>query len=254
MTPWVRRLLIANVAMFFLTLVMPGLMRQLWFVPMLIAYRPWTIITYMFLHAGLLHLAFNMIGLYFFGPRLEQRLGGRQFLWLYFLSGMTGAVLSFPFTPNVPIVGASGAIFGVLMGFALYWPREKIYIWGVLPIESRVLVIILAILSLSGGFGGSGGNVAHFAHLGGFLGGFLYLKWWERRSPAAKFRRKAQVQSKAKVSNSAADIARWKRIRREDLHPVNSEELDRILDKIGAIGVSSLTADEREFLDRFSAR
>lgn len=244
----------ANVAMFFLTQVMPDLTRQLMFVPILVAYRPWTLFTYMFLHAGLMHLVFNMIGLYFFGPRLEQRLGGRQFLWLYFLSGITGALLSFPFTPRVAIVGASGAVFGVLMGFALYWPREKIYIWGVLPIESRVLVIILAMLALSGGFGGSGGNVAHFAHLGGFLGGFLYLKWWERRSPAAKFRSKAQAKPKAKVSNGAADISRWKRIRREDLHPVNSEELDRILDKIGANGVSSLTPDEREFLERFSAR
>jgi len=254
MTPWVRRLLFANVAMFFLTQVMPDLTRQLMFVPILLAYRPWTLVTYMFLHAGLMHLLFNMIGLYFFGPRLEQRLGGRQFLWLYFLSGITGALVSFPFTPRVAIVGASGAVFGVLIGFAMYWPRERIYIWGILPIESRVLVIILTLLALSGGFGGSGGNVAHFAHLGGFLGGFLYLKWWERRSPAAQFQTKAKAKPKAKVANSAADIRRWQGIRREDMHPVNNEELDRILDKISSDGVSSLTPDETEFLERFSAR
>lgn len=254
MTPWVKRLLFANVAVFFLTQVMPDLTMHLMFVPILVAYRPWTLLTYMFLHAGLMHLLFNMIGLYFFGPRLEERLGGRQFLMLYFLSGITGALLSFPFTPRVAIVGASGAVFGVLIGFAMYWPRERIYIWGVLPIESRVLVIILTLLALSGGFGGSGGNVAHFAHLGGFLGGFLYLKWWERKSPAAQFRAKAQAKPKRKISDSAADLAKWQRIRRDDLHPVNSEELDRILDKIGASGVASLTVDEREFLDRFSAR
>lgn len=247
-------MLFANVVMFFITQVMPDLTRQLMFVPILLPYRPWTIITYMFLHAGLMHLLFNMIGLFFFGPRLEQRLGGRHFLWLYFLSGITGALVSFPFTPRVAIVGASGAVFGVLIGFAKYWPRERIYIWGILPIEARVLVIILTLLALSGGFGGSGGNVAHFAHLGGFLGGFLYLKWWERRSPAARFRTKAQAKPKAKAVNGAADIVRWQRIRREDLHPVNNEELDRILDKISADGVSSLTADEREFLERFSAR
>jgi membrane associated rhomboid family serine protease len=254
MTPWVQRLLIANVAMFFVTEFVPEVTRQLMLVPILIVFRPWTIVTYMFLHAGVMHLIFNMIGLYFFGPRLEQRLGGRQFLMLYFLSGIAGAILSFPTTPRVAIVGASGAVFGILMGFAMYWPRERIYIWGVLPIEARVLVIILTILTLYGGFGGSGGNVAHFAHLGGFLGGFLYLKWWERRSPAAQFRAKANAKPKKKPMTGAADVAKWQRIRRDDLHPVNREELDRILDKIGAGGITSLTPDEREFLERFSAR
>lgn len=253
MTPWVRRLLIANVVMFFITQVAPDLVRQLMFVPILIAYRPWTILTYMFLHAGIMHLLFNMIGLYFFGPRLEDRLGGRQFLWLYLLSGITGALLSVPFTPRVAIVGASGAVFGVLMGFALYWPRERIYIWGILPVEARVLVAVMTVASLYFGWQG-GGNVAHFAHLGGFLGGFLYLKWWERRSPAAQFRAKAKPKAKVKTPNGAADIKRWQGIRREDMHPVNNEELDRILDKIGSGGVSSLTPDEREFLERFSAR
>jgi membrane associated rhomboid family serine protease len=150
MTPWVQRLLIANVMMLFVTEVSPVVAGQLAFVPVYAASRPWTLVTYMFLHAGWMHLIFNMIGLYFFGPRLEDRLGGRQFLLLYFLSGIAGAILhvtggiavtllSVPFNPWVPMVGASGAVFGVLMGFALYWPRERIYIWGVLPVEARVL-------------------------------------------------------------------------------------------------------------------
>ncbi len=254
MTPWVQKLLIANVAVFFLTQIVPNITTHLMFVPFLVLVRPWTLVTYMFLHAGLMHLLFNMIALFFFGPRLEQRLGGKQFLALYFLSGITGAVLSFPFTPHAAIVGASGAVYGVLIGFAMYWPRERIYIWGILPIEARVLVIILTALSLYGGVGGSGGNVAHFAHLGGFLGGFLYLKWWERRSPAARFRAKAKPKQKSSSPSATADIGRWQRIKREDMHPVNREELDRILDKISATGVSSLTNSEREFLERFSAR
>ena len=174
-------------------------------------------------------------------------------MWLYMLSGITGALLSIPFTPRVAIVGASGAVFGVLMGFALYWPRERIYIWGILPVEARVLVAVRTVASLYFGWQG-GGNVAHFAHLGGFLGGFLYLKWWERRSPAAQFKAKAKTKPKTKLSNSAADIKRWQNIRRDDMHPVNNEELDRILDKISSDGVSSLTHEEREFLERFSAR
>ncbi len=123
MTPWVKRLLIANVVMFVITINVPALFWGLALVPIQVPFRPWTVITYMFLHGGLGHIFFNMIGLFFFGPRLEQRLGGRHFIWFYFVSGMVGAALSI-FTPRVPIVGASGAVFGVLLGFARYWPRD----------------------------------------------------------------------------------------------------------------------------------
>jgi membrane associated rhomboid family serine protease len=251
MTPWVTRLLIANVAVFFLTVAVPVLpVRPLVLVPALIPYRPWTLITYMFLHAGLWHILFNMLALFFFGPRLEARLGGRHFLGLYLVSGLTGALLSVPFSPFAQIVGASGAVFGVLLGFARYYPRERIYIWGILPIEARALVIIMTVLSLWGGFAGRGSGVAHFAHLGGFLGGFLYLKWRERRSPAALFKAKASPLANRKPP-APADVEKWRRIRREDLHPVNRDELDRILDKISAAGIASLTPDERAFLERF---
>lgn len=253
MTPWVQRLIVANVVMFFLTLFAPELTRLFAYIPILVLYRPWTIITYMFLHAGLTHIGFNMFALFIFGRRLEERMGGRQFLWLYFLSGIMGAVLSLPFTPRAPIVGASGAVYGVMMGFALYWPRARIYIFGILPLEAGTFVVLMTLLSLYSGWQG-GGNVAHFAHLGGFLGGFLYLKWWEKHSPAAEFKTKAQTKAKKKLSSEATDIRKWQRIRRDDMHPVNSEELDRILDKISASGVTSLTTEEREFLDRFSAR
>ncbi len=255
MTPWVRRLIIANVAVFVATdllRVLPTF--NLWLVPVLFPRQPWTLVTYMFLHAGLMHLLFNMLGLYFFGPRLEVRLGGRQFLILYFVSGISGGLLSFPFTPTVAIVGASGAVFGVLLGFARYWPRERIYIWGILPVEARGLVVAMTVLSLAGGFGAGGQGIAHFAHLGGFLGGFLFLKVWEHRSPAALFRAKAAPVQKRNIGSDAANLARWNEIRRDELHPVNREELDRILDKVGEAGVASLTIEERAFLERFSSR
>ncbi len=250
MTPWVIRLILANVAVFFVTWAVPLLPAgPLVLVPAQLIQRPWTLVTYMFLHAGIWHLVFNMIGLFFFGPRLEARLGGRHFLGLYFASGFTGALLSLPFNPFVGIVGASGAVFGVLLGFARYWPRERIYIWGIIPIEARVLVILLTVLALWGGFGAGRSGVAHFAHLGGFLGGFLYLKWREVRSPAAQFKAKAsRVPTKLPIRS---DVEKWRKIRREDLHPINRDELDRILDKIGATGVESLTQDERAFLERF---
>ncbi|HZD05091.1 MAG TPA: rhomboid family intramembrane serine protease, partial [Longimicrobiales bacterium] len=114
-----KRLLIANVVMFILPQVMPALYYDLALVPTQVFVRPWTVVTYMFLHAGLAHIFFNMIGLFFFGPRLEAWLGGRDFLKLYFLSGIGGAAFTFLFQPQYPVVGASAAVYGVLLGFAL---------------------------------------------------------------------------------------------------------------------------------------
>jgi len=247
MTPWVLRLIIANVVVYLATMAGGELVRLFVLVPKFILVRPWTAVTYMFLHAGTGHLLFNMLGLYFFGPRLEQRLGGKSFLGLYFTSGIMGALLSF-LTPNSYIVGASGAVFGVFMGFALYWPREKIYIWGLLPVESRVLVVIMTVLALFGGFGGAGGNTAHFAHLGGFAGGYLFLKWQSWNSKAARFRRKA-----TSVPSAPGDLQRWSQIRRENLHPVNRDEFDRVIEKVKTGGAGSITADERAFLNRFGS-
>ncbi len=253
MSPWVLRLILANVAVYMLTAASPSMVRAFMLVPALAPVRPWTVVTYMFLHASFGHILFNMLGLFFFGPRLEYRLGGRHFLGLYFASGAAGALLSFAgalaglTSPFVPIVGASGGVFGVFLAFARYWPRERVFIWGVLPVESRVLVGVMTVLALFGGFSGSGGGVAHFAHLGGFAGGYLYLRWMEWSSPAARFRRKARPS----VSR-LGEMERWSRIRREDLHPVNREEFDRVLEKARAVGPGSLTEEERAFLNRFS--
>ena len=254
MTPWVTRLLFANVAMFVLTdivRIIPKFPLEL--IPAFALLRPWTLVSYMFLHADLWHLFFNMLGLFFFGPRLEARLGPRHFLGLYFVSGLMGAVLSIPFTPIVRIVGASGALFGVLLAFARYWPKERIYIWGIIPIEARTLVIVVTVLSLWFGFSAGGSGIAHFAHLGGFLGGYLYIKWHERSSPAARFKAKASPFEQRKRA-ARSEIEGWQQIRREDLHPINRAELDRILDKISGNGVESLMPDERAFLDRFGKK
>jgi membrane associated rhomboid family serine protease len=254
MTPWVARLIVANVAVFLLQQLNPVLAGTLVLVPSLIPARPWSAVTYMFLHADLMHLFFNMLGLYFFGPALERRLGDRRFLILYFLAGLCGAVLSavFPFSRHVPIVGASGAVYGVLLGFAWFWPTERIFIWGIIGIEARFLVLIMTALSLWGGANGMRDGVAHFAHLGGFLGGWLYLKWLERWGPAAQWRRKAKAPIVPRASGTQA-LERWKRVDPASLHPVNREEWDRVMAKVAAGGPAALTPGEREFLDRFSA-
>lgn len=253
MTPWVLRIIVANVVMFFLQQTAPIINQMFVLVPALGLVRPWSFVTYMFLHGGLGHIFFNMLSLFFFGPRLESRLGGRSFLGLYFTSGIMGAVLSIPFTPYAPIIGASGAVYGVMLGYAMFWPRDQILIWGIVPVEARFLILAMTALSLFGGFSPSSGGIAHFAHLGGFVGGYLFLLVMRRSSGAAKFRKQATTITR-KIETPAGSLDRWRRIKRDGLHEVNRDELDRILDKISAGGIGSLTAGEREFLDRFSAR
>jgi membrane associated rhomboid family serine protease len=240
-------LILANLAMLVVGGSMPAVLRDFVLVPILIPYRPWTVVTYMFLHAGFMHFFFNMLALYFFGPRLEGRLGGRRFIGLYLTSGIAGAVMSLV-TPYAAIIGASGAVFGVMLGYAHFWPRETIFFFF-LPMEARWLVPLMAAVALFGGVLGGQPGIAHFAHLGGFAGGFLYLRWIELRSPAVQFRAAATPAPRS----SGADLDRWKRIQADTLHPVNREEYERVMAKVELAGATSLTPDERAFLDRFSA-
>jgi membrane associated rhomboid family serine protease len=248
MTPWVGRLLAANAVMYLASQVYPVLFYQLLLIPAMIPVRPWTLITYMFLHGGLGHILFNMFALYIFGSRVELRLGSRKFLMLYLISGITGGLLSLVFTPRAYIIGASGAVFGVSFAFAYFWPRDRIYIWGVLPIEARWLVILTAGIAIFGGFTGAQRGIAHFAHLGGYVGAWFYLWWITRRATAGRRAWQAKVTAPA----GTVDARRIDAIDVDRIHPVNRDEVNRILDKIRASGLASLTSEERTFLSHFA--
>ena len=243
MTPWVQRLLIANVLMFFVQMMSPGVTSLLMFVPSEVLVHPWTVVTYMFLHGGFGHIFFNMLALYFFGPPVEQRMGGNRFLTLYLLSGIVGALFSIVL--RVPVIGASGAVMGVSLAFARFWPRQQILIWGVLPVEARWLVIIYAAIDILGFAGYGTRGIANLAHLGGFAGALLYLLYLERRQGARRFKASAQPT----VADSA--LGSWQKVDRNSIHAVNRDEVDRILDKINASGIASLTPQERQFLSNF---
>jgi membrane associated rhomboid family serine protease len=247
-TPWVRRLIVANIIVFFLQQLVPGVTDALAFIPALFLSRPWTAVTYMFVHdpRSLTHILFNMIALYFFGPRVEERLGSRRFITLYGLAGITGALVSSIFSPLNPIVGASGAVFGVMVAFAMFWPTAQIYIFGILPLEARIALILMILYSLWSGFRG-GSGVADFAHLGGIAGGWLYLKWLNARAGTKRFRSKATGPAPVAKDN----LLNWKRVDPKAVHEVNRDEVNRILDKISAKGLASLTNEERLFLSNF---
>ncbi|MDT8437080.1 MAG: rhomboid family intramembrane serine protease [Gemmatimonadota bacterium] len=263
MTPWVLRLLFANFAAYLLVPRMSPLYMDLLLVPAEVLARPWTPITYMFLHGHFWHILFNMLVLFFFGPRLEATIGSRKFLGLYFISGLTAALFS-AITPYVAVVGASGAIYGLILAYAGFWPRDRIYIWGILPVEARWMVIFLTAWALVGtiplvaamlgipGLHVPTDNVAHHAHLGGFAGAWLFMRWRAKHTGAAKFRRQAEPETKKGWLRDREAIQRWTKIDREALHPVNRETYDEIMQKLSLGGAGTLSDRERSFLERLS--
>lgn len=261
MTPWVQRLLAANLIVFLLQSFLRLDTIQFALVPALLLQRPWTVVTYMFLHGGMMHLASNMISLFFFGPRLEERLGSVRFIRFYVVCGICGAALSlilFAVAPFGAMIGASGAVFGVIIGFARYWPDDSIYLMGVIPIRARTLAILLIAMSIFAGATGAGGNIAHFAHLGGGVAGWLYLRAWERRRRAHVAAQQPDVQRKPPRLRKPQGIRdvdaveRWKAVPKERLHEINREELEALLQKVDQSGVKALTPSERAFLDRIA--
>ncbi len=253
MTPWVQRLLIANVVIYAFTASgVPHILEFGGLVPAALGQRPWTIATYMFLHGSFPHVLFNMLMLFFFGPRLEERLGSRTFLWFYLASGVGGALLSFAFTPGVMIIGASGAVYGVVVGFARYWPREPIHIWGILPVQARWLALFMVGSSLFSGITGARSGIAHFAHLGGLAAGWVFLKLWEQQRGQTAAVAKRQPRYKATGAQEADVLERWNAIPRDQLHEINREELEALLAKADQAGIRALTNEDRAFLERMA--
>jgi len=259
LTPWVRRLLIANVAVFIVTRVNLGFFTD-WFAfsPSEVLTRPWGAVTYMFLHGDVWHLLVNMLVLFFFGPPLESRWGSREFVRYYFICGLGGVALSFLFV-SYGIVGSSAAMYGLMLAFAMGWPDAPIYIWGIFPVKAKWLVGFLFVVSLMSAFGGAGGGVAHIAHLGGIVTGFLYLKRdWRPGHGRARRGRGARVRRLAIVPRDERGPEPHGKRAPEREGPVGEDtlldEVDRILDKISAKGIGSLTPEERSVLDDVSRR
>ena len=185
MGPAVFLLLAANVALFLLEFLMVGFSGRdylgAWgsFIPYFAINKlqVWRFVTYMFLHGGLWHLVFNMVGLWLFGSRIETLWGSRTFTWYYFVSGIGGAILYGIFSlagveAFNPMIGASGAVYGILLAFGLAFPDAVLLVFFVIPMKARYAVILFAAMAL---FGFGGANVAHMAHLGGMVTGVVFL-------------------------------------------------------------------------------
>ena len=257
LTPWVRRLIIANAVISLCAWLIPGLGDMLGFRPSQALQHPWSFVTYMFVHGDFWHLFFNMLGLFFFGSPVEERLGSREFIKYYTICGLIGgAVLAFFFAPNSMLIGASGAVYAVMLAFAVFWPDMPIYIWGIFPVKAKWLVIAFAAASVLFMITPSGGNTAHWAHIGGFAVGFIYLKFGDMLgSPVEKLQRfSSSRRRKLKVIPGQAQSLKREEPRRRRAEEEVLDEVDKVLDKISTHGMASLTPEERKLLDEVSRR
>lgn len=182
----IKFLLIANVAAFVLQIFSwkifgPYVLEAIFgLVPSLFLNKLWIWqpVTYMFLHGGLWHILFNMFILWMFGSEMERFWGTPKFIKYYFITGIGAGLLTIAFTHSSAsiTIGASGAIYGILLAFGLTFPDRPIYIYFIFPVKAKFLVIFAAIIALYGSIANTGDGIGHLAHLGGMLFGYLYLK------------------------------------------------------------------------------
>jgi len=243
-TPVVKKIIIINTGIFFIELlfqiVYPKLFIKgilfLGLTPLFIKkyFMIWQFVTYMFLHGNLSHIFFNMFGLWMFGSEIERALGSRRFLIYYFLTGIGAGVMNFLFSPamNVPIIGASGALYGILLAFGLMFPNRLIYVFFLIPVKAIYLVLIYGFLEFYSSINYVGDGIAHLAHFGGMVVGFIYLLITKKVN-IPWFRRKERVYPV--VDSEIYDLTEIE------------EKMEGIIKKIRFYGFDSLTPEEKEF-------
>jgi membrane associated rhomboid family serine protease len=182
LTPIIKKLMIVMGAVFLLQMVMSShISFYLGLVPILVwkKYFLWQLATYIFLHGGITHLLFNLLALWMFGGELESYWGSRKFLRYFLFCGIGAGICTVIFTPYqfIPVIGASGAIYGILLAFGWLFPNRLIYIYLLFPIPAKYMVIIFGLIELFSSMEGTGGGVAHLTHLGGLLFGLSYMAY-----------------------------------------------------------------------------
>lgn len=240
----------------------------------------WTVVTYMFVHAWLAHLAFNMFTLWMFGPRLEQEWGTRTFVRFYLWSGLGGAIAHLLFAQHTSVIGASGAISGVLVAYALRWPDEEVYLFGVIPMRSRWLVVALLAMNIIFALSPSS-RIDWTAHVGGMAFGWIFLKLYSvgginrvrgwvsavpddsEDMPRAVPRNRSPMRDRAGgvdevIARSNAIVLRESKpiqhVPKQESPKEYAAKVNRVLDKISQHGIESLTREERRLLEEMSRR
>lgn len=284
-TPAVRWLIAINVAIFFLqlTVVRPEVLQATLGFQLrdLGVGAYWTIGTYMFVHLGIWHLLGNMLVLYVFGPRLEHTWSPAEFTRYYLWCGLGGWFCHLLFARNSLLMGASGAVMGVMVAYAMRWPDDEVSLYFTIPVKVKWLVLAYiaydAIFGLIGSAPGTTPGVAHLAHLGGVLFGFLYLRMSAMPSIDQMRQRVSQLpdlpddtpraiprslpRPREKLSRADEAVAKSKAMVSgpQKVVPVAKQakpalDIDAVLDKISMHGLESLTGDEKKVLEEASKK
>ncbi|MDP4173671.1 MAG: rhomboid family intramembrane serine protease [Bacteroidota bacterium] len=231
----------------------------------------WQLITYQFMHAGFSHIFFNMLVLWMFGMEIENLWGSKKFLFYYLTCGVGGGLVHILFSPLftgtlAATVGASGAIYGVMVAFAMMFPDRYIFLWFLIPIKAKYLIaffVVLEFLSV-----GSMDFVARFAHIGGAVVGFIFilldtrsqfsfrnfLGSFKKGGSSASSRNAFQFRRRPLSSSKEVEDAEFYEINKKEKSEVTQEEIDKILDKISQSGYQNLTEREKKILFEASKR
>ncbi|MGD9897571.1 MAG: rhomboid family intramembrane serine protease [Calditrichaceae bacterium] len=248
--PAVKNIVFLNGVVFLMQFINPGLnsvlVKNFALDPygVLHQFKIWQLVTYMFLHGGFWHVFFNMFIFWMFGAELEREWGTREFLKYYFLTGI-GAGLTVILLSNAPTIGASGAVYGIMVAYALRYPDRMIYIYFLFPVKVKYFMAFLALVSFFSTVGPATDGIAHAAHLGGMLIGFVYLKYWylfyKIKGSLNSITKKATHNADMKFTKGGSDKTQYYR-----------QVLDDLLDKMNRVGFMNLTEEERKLLDESS--
>ena len=196
----------------------------------------WQCFTYLFLHGGIIHLLFNMLGLWFLGSELENLWGKKTFLEYYFITGIVAGVLTVTYNilfanAFIPIIGASGAIYGLLIAYGIIFPNRIIYIYGIFPVKVKNAVIVMGVIALFYSITLEKSGISHITHLSGMISGIIYLWAWKNKKKSVKTMNIHRSETQEKTTK---------------------QTINEILDKINELGWESLTEEERQFLKKES--
>lgn len=264
LTPMVKKLMIINAAVFILQLIInqfqPGLIDGhfgLDHIGLIHKFKIWQLFTYMFLHGGFLHIFFNLFALWMFSGDLEIRWGSSAFLKYYIFSGIGAGIFIaimnyflFNYQGLQPTtIGASGAIYAILLAYGLTFPNREVLLWFVIPIKMKYLVLIFGAIEFFGTVStaqGTGGNISHIGHLGGIISGLIF--YFSRLRAGSISEKKSS--RKEGLFHRRLKHARLKKKEKEIETRIKAKKIiDKLLEKIAREGMSSLTPDERKELE-----
>jgi len=264
-TPIVKKLMIINGSIFlfqqFMGLSMPGVMERIFGLShtgIFYEFKIWQPFTYMFIHGSWMHIIFNLIALWMFAGELEQMWGSRFFLRYYLFSGLGAGFfilimnfIVFNRFGSAPVtIGASGAIYGILLAYGITWPNREVLLYFILPVKIKYLIIAFGLMEFFGtlsSVAGSGGNISHIGHLGGLISGYIYMVYKRGGSQPED---EKPGNNNVHLINEFLKKERLKRKQQEIDKRVEAKNIiDELLEKIARDGMASLSPKERKLLE-----